>query len=200
MNSQLFSIPSAPVRGLNKRKATIDKLGYSITQHNDLAAFNVLFQKCYTPLCYYAQKTVGCREVAEEVVSDVFVKLWSNRGKIQVHTSWESYLYRAVKNHSVDYLRSSLHEKIIKEPINDYCESLSCDTKTYLEKQAVEDDLEKIEILIGQLPRQCQVIFRLNRLDGLKYREIATQLNISIKAVEAQVSRALKQIRQQVYA
>ncbi|MCU0339992.1 MAG: RNA polymerase sigma-70 factor [Spirosomaceae bacterium] len=180
---------------IRKNNLTIESLFRNIIEKDDYPSFCALFKKYYTPLCYYSIKTVGDKQIAEEVVSDVFMKLWKNRSRIQVNSSYDSYLYRSVKNHSIDYLRSSLHEKIIKEPITDFHRDNFYESESMTSPGEFDETLSRVEQAIAQLPKRCQLVFKLNRLEGLKYREVSEKLNISMKAVEAQMTRALKILR-----
>jgi RNA polymerase sigma-70 factor, ECF subfamily len=180
---------------IRKSNLTIESLFRNILEKDDYPSFCTLFKKYYTPLCYYSIKTVGDKQIAEEVVSDVFMKLWKNRHRIQINSSYDSYLYRSVKNHSIDYLRSSLHEKIIKEPITDFHRDSFHESESMTSPGEFDETLARVEQAIAQLPKRCQQVFKLNRLEGLKYREVSEKLNISMKAVEAQMTRALKILR-----
>lgn len=164
-----------------------------VIEFDDSEAFNKLFKKFYTPLCYFSMRTVGTREIAEEVVADVFVKFWNGRHKIQINTSFESYIYRSVRNQSIDYLRSSLNEKVTKESID----TLDFDTHgiEYNNSDPVADAMNFVEKAICKLPKQCQLVFRMNKIDGMPYKQIALELKLSTKTVEAHISNALKQLR-----
>ncbi len=191
----LHSFPQTTKRQPEK-SSKIEGAYKAVIEHDDVSAFRGLFKKYYTPLCYYSMKTVGNKEIAEEVVSDVFMKFWRDRHKIQIHTSFDAYIFRSVKNHSLDYLRSSLNEKIIKEPITGYYnDTIAADNESPINQSQYLETAQIIEEAISRLPQQCQLIFRMNRLDGLKYREVAQELNLSMKTIEAQVSKALKQLR-----
>lgn len=182
----------------HRNNLTIESLFRNIIEKNDYQSFCALFKKYYTPLCYYSIKTVGDKQIAEEVVSDVFMKIWKNRARIQINSSYDSYLYRSVRNHSIDYLRSSLHEKFIKEPISDLHRDNLHEAEYTSSPGEFDETLTRIEQAINQLPKRCQLVFRLNRLEGLKYREVSEKLNISMKAVEAQMTRALKILRSEL--
>ncbi len=170
-----------------------------VVQDGDYIAYRELFTRYYYSLCTYAMRVVAGREVAEEVVADVFVKLWKNREHIEVHTSFEAYIYRAVRNQSLDYLKLKLHRVYERETL----ESIQWNP-AYADHYSPMDELvfnefyDRVENHISNLPRQCQIIFRLSREEGLRYREIAEQLKISIKTVETQMGRALKVLRERV--
>ena len=133
---------------------------------------------------------MGDVNIAEELVQDVFVRLWERPDKLQQATSIKAYLYRAVINSSLNHLT---RQKTIKKHHQDISADL---TDAYLENVHEEQEL-KIWIYkeIERLPEQCKKVFKLNRFDGLKYKEIAQQLNISEKTVENHIIHALKLLR-----
>ncbi len=162
-----------------------------VLQQDDYQAFQKLFNKMYSPLCQFCLKFVHIKEVAEEVVSDVFYHIWKNRAQLQV-SSPKAYLFTAVRNRAFDYLRKvknttwcNLEEATAKE-------AESSDSQQLMIQQEFTGHVEQS---IAKLPRQCRLIFELSRDQGLKYREIAVHLNISIKTVETQMGRALKHLR-----
>jgi RNA polymerase sigma-70 factor, ECF subfamily len=171
--------------------ASMEELMFRVLDEDDYTAFQFLFHKMYRPLCSFCEKFVGIREVAEEVVSDVFYTIWKNRHRITV-TSPKSYLYTAVRNRAFDYLRG-FNRTVCCEL--EHAAHLPSDNHT------LHDALEHAELElqlnqgIGSLPRQCKIIFELSRDEGLKYKEIAEELSISIKTVEAQIGKALKHLR-----
>lgn len=169
----------------------VDDLMMRILKQDDYEAFQLLFRKMYVPLCQFCVRFVRMNEVAEEVVSDVFYTIWKNRNRIEV-TSSRSYLFTAVRNRAIDHLRK------IKKSVwcnLDQAHHVATDCSNSQELM-VEHELQvKIEKAVSTLPRQCRVIFELSRDQGLKYKEIATALNISIKTVETQMGRALKHLR-----
>jgi RNA polymerase sigma-70 factor (ECF subfamily) len=163
-----------------------------VLQQDDYKAFHELFVRMYDPLCQFCFRFVAVREVAEELVSDVFFTIWKNRGRIEM-TSPKSYLFTAVRNRGFDYLRK------VKKSVLCGLEAASHVPGDYSDCQEllIENELsQSIERSIARLPRQCKLIFELSREQGLKYKEIAAQLNISIKTVETQMGRALKHLRQ----
>jgi RNA polymerase sigma-70 factor (family 1) len=170
---------------------TVDELMKRILRSDDCYSFGLLFRQMYVPLCDFCERIVLVREVAEELVSDVFYTIWKNRNRLQV-TSPKSYLYAAVRNRGFDYLRG------VNRML--WCE-LEHAAHVPSENHTLHDALEQAELEmqisqgIGTLPRQCKIIFELSRDGGLKYREIAEELCISVKTVEAQMGRALKRLR-----
>ena len=188
-----------PATGRTVCPSQMEILFKKVLREGDYVAYRELFTRYYYPLCTYAMRVVAGREVAEEVVADVFVKLWKNREQIEVHTSFEAYMYRAVRNQSLDYLKLKLHRVYERETL----ESIQWNP-AYADHHSPADEMvfnefyDRVEGHISDLPRQCQIIFRLSREQGLRYREIADQLKISVKTVETQMGRALKVLRERV--
>jgi RNA polymerase sigma-70 factor, ECF subfamily len=160
------------------------------TQGGDYKAFEMIFHHFYSPLCRFSVRLVEKPEVAEEIVSDVFFKVWKNRQQIRLTHTPESYLYTAVRNQSLDYLKTRRPRTVEAQP------NLVLSGPDTPEQLLIGEDLSaRIERAIDQLPDQCRNVFRLSRDQGLKYQEIADTLGISPKTVETQMNRALKSLR-----
>ncbi len=160
----------------------------------DEQAFKVLFQKYYSSLCHFARQFLGDKELAEETVQDMFVKIWEKRASLNVETSFKNYLFRSVRNHCLNQIQ---HEKIKQQYATKILETAHQEIdqdQYYLEV----DLLQRIEKSIDSLPPKRQEIFRLSREQGLKYKEIADTLKISVKTVEAQMGLALKYLRDEL--
>lgn len=175
---------------------TPEQLFEKVVQADDYKAFELIFNKYYNFLCNYALKFVSSPDVAEEVVSDVFFKVWKNRKKILIKTSFESYLFRAVKNQSLDFLKSKANQNLSLDDISPVYERKLDQTP---EDVLVFHELEnRIETAIESLPPKCKRIFKSSRFQGLKYAEIAEKFGISVKTVETQMGRALSHLRNAV--
>ncbi len=160
--------------------------------------FNVLFLTHYQELCYYSYRLVGDTSTAEDLVQDVFYDLWLKKDRIDGSYSLKAYLYKIVYYKSVDFLRScSLREeKQGMIQLSALCEGFSDDHIPEQEEILhTKDLLKEIQFCTDQLPGQCKKIFYLSRNKGLKNKEIAELLNISVKAVEKQITKALSEIR-----
>jgi len=181
------------------QKNVMENLFGKVVTSGDYNAFRELFTNHYRSLCNYAMRVVVTREIAEEVVSDVFVKLWKNREQIEVHTSFQAYIYRAVRNQALDYLKLRIHRQYERESLDSVqWNTMHADHFSPVDELSFNEFFDHVEGCIQALPRQCQIIFRLSREEGLRYRDIAKKLEISVKTVETQMSRALKVLRERV--
>lgn len=163
-------------------------------RNKDKRAFELVFNNHYGLLRSYALRFIDEVEEAEEIVQDVFVKFWEKCESLTPDSSVKSYLYRAVHNASLNYLK---HQKV-RDAYRQH-------VIRFMEETAPEDNIpesEQVEMQhrigreIDNLPPRCAEIFRLSRFDGLKYKEIAEYLDISIKTVEVQMGKALKILRE----
>ena len=160
----------------------------------DEKTFEQLFSFYYTPLRNYAYSLLHDKDLSKEIVQRVFVNVWTIRNKIEIRNQVAAYLLRAVKNQSLNYLNERTRSLMV--PI----EGLSVDSVYHdpFEEEVGpdrEDLKERIILGIEALPVQCRKIFVLSRFEKKKYREIAVELNISIKTVEAQIGIAYKKLR-----
>ena len=158
----------------------------------DVNVFEQLFNDYYDQLSAHAYKILLNTDDAEEMVQNVFVKFWNKRETLTISDSPKSYLYQAVKNESLNFIK---HKKLVLQHATGGIAttlSASPDPLVLAELQ------EKIDHVLAALPTERKKIFLMNRNDGLKYREIAERLNISIKTVENQMGSALKYLRSQL--
>lgn len=168
-----------------------EKVLFEKIKNSDVKAFESLFHFYYGYLCLYAQKIIKNEAASEEIVQDLFVKLWEKREQLTIETSVKNYLFRSVKNLCLNFIQ---HNKT-KESYSRFILS-EAEKNPAFEENFPEIDLAgKIEESIQLLPEKRREIFRLSREEGLKYREIAKKLNISIKTVETQMSLAIKSLR-----
>lgn len=160
----------------------------------DAEAFEHLFKKYCQPLINFARRFVQDTQSAENIVQDVFLKIWSIRKELNPTLNIKSYLYTAVRNGALKQLR---HQTV---------EQRTADRLTLPDFDLItpEDNLTEKELTaavhqaVAELPEKCRIIFAMNRYDHLSYKEIAEIQNISIKTVETQMSRALKFLRQRL--
>lgn len=158
----------------------------------DEKAFEQLFKLQYPALCGYARKYLDDIDQAEEVVQEMFFNFWQKKEKMEINTSLEAYLFRSVRNACLNYLK---HLKIREQY------KLANNAEIRQKEQEIHDSVvamelqEKIENVIDQLPPERKKIFKMSRYEELKYKEIGAKLNISVKTVEGQMSKALKYLR-----
>jgi len=154
-------------------------------------SYNQLFEEYYAVLSVFAKKYVNDIELAKELVQDFFVHLFEIRESLSIQTSLKSYLYQSVKNRCLNYINQNNIRNKHLENIK-----ISSDTTTNLEEIIEETELEQqIFKIVSGLPAQCQNIFQMSRVNGMKNKEISEKLNISIRTVEKQISKALKSLR-----
>jgi RNA polymerase sigma-70 factor (family 1) len=155
-------------------------------------AFEQLFRSYYPRLCAFALTLLRDKEEAEEIVQTMFCRLWEQRESIDITISVQAYLFRAVRNASLNQIK--------KTQIRDAYKVMNLDTinsnPEFQPDRITQSELSKrLEKAISGLPEQCRLIFKMSRFEELKYREIAENLGISIKTVENQMGKALKILR-----
>lgn len=158
----------------------------------DDLAFERLFKEYFKALHAYALVILRDEEQAEEIVQGIFVKIWEKRELLRVETSVKAYLYRSVHNECLNFIKRNK----TREKYEDYT-SYSMDG--YSESASKKLELKELEMKVQQalneLPQQCRIIFQMSRFEELRYKEIAQQLNLSVKTVESQMGKALKLMR-----
>lgn len=170
---------------------TDDKDLFLKLKDGDKTAFKVLFQKYYSALCHFGCQFLHDPQMAEETVQEFFVHIWEKRESLNIEASVKHYFFRSIRNQCLNQLQ---HQKIRQQYASKVIESSHQEIDP--EQSFLEVDLmERIEKSIASLPPKRQEIFRLSRVQGLKYKEIADELNISVKTVEAQMGLALKHLR-----
>lgn len=159
----------------------------------DIKAFEQVFRHYYASLCFYSFSITEQRETSEEIVQELFYSIWKNREDLKILRSLKSYLYGAVRNESLQYLEHKKVQERYKE-------------KTmYLQKEDHDDtpheqlEYRELETVINrtlnQLPERRLKIFRMHRMEGKKYKEIADLLSLSVKTVEAEMTKAYQALR-----
>jgi RNA polymerase sigma-70 factor (family 1) len=163
-------------------------------RQGDEAAFEQVFRHYYAPLCRYAMRFVFESAEAEEVVQQVFTRIWERRAEMNITVSLKSYLYRSVHNGCLNLKQKRQNEMRYRET---QLRVVHASSEPLTEMRGRE--LEKaIANALKVLPEQCRKVFELSRFEELKYREIAETLGISIKTVENQMGKALRIMREQL--
>jgi RNA polymerase sigma-70 factor, ECF subfamily len=155
--------------------------------------FESIFKSQFATLCNIAFNITKNKKAAEDIVQDIFLKLWKNKHRIEAIDNYKGYLYRSVTNASIDYLKQN------KNTIPVAAQREIVSPASNGEKQMMEKELAvKIEKALLSLPPKCRAIFVLSRHEGMKYREIAEYLEISVKTVENQMGIALGKLREEL--
>ena len=161
------------------------------TGRNDEIDFDQLFNEHFDYLVNFANQYVKDPYAAEDICQKVFIKLWENRSSIDSNKSIKSYLFTAVRSRCLNYIRD--HQSRLNNTLDIDCAAFLqtdfSDLPAYNELKAI------IEEGLKSLPESCQRTFYLSRFEGKKYKEIADELDISQKTVEAHMSKALKHLR-----
>jgi RNA polymerase sigma-70 factor (ECF subfamily) len=161
---------------------------------NDGAAFEQYFKQHFASLCTWCQhKYEFDTDIAKEVVHTAFIKLWKNRATLPPEMQIKAFLHRVIINTSLDILRHAKVRERFERFVLQRNESAGSTTpqESYDSKKLRAD----IDTAISELPEQMRTIFELSRYEGLKYAEIARQLDVSVNTVETQMGRALKKLR-----
>lgn len=170
----------------------IKELQRRLATYDDESAYREIFISFYKPLQQFAFSFVKSRELAEEIVSDVFLKIWLNRSELHLVENLKVYLYVSIKNTSLKYLLKQHRQVAIS--IDELEVELESFSRTPEEIMLTAEMLNKIKESVNSLPPRCKIIFKLIKEDGLKYKEVAEILNISIKTIDNQLAIALKKI------
>jgi RNA polymerase sigma-70 factor, ECF subfamily len=158
----------------------------------DNEAFSIVFRHYYVDFVLFAATFVKNRQAAEEIVEEVFIRLWENRETIVITTSLRSYLLRSIQNRCIDFIR---HVRIMDEyQINwrHHPELLENDTENYILHSELEEDLKKA---LGKIPEEVRTVFTMNRFEGMTYAEIALKLDVSVRTVEVRIGKALSLLK-----
>jgi RNA polymerase sigma-70 factor (ECF subfamily) len=154
----------------------------------------ILFKRYYNALCSYIIRYVYSKEIAQDIISDLFYSLWKDGLYQNMHMSYRAYLYVAARNRALKYLRKELgkgERENLPEEEKDFISSFPSPQQII----QYEELSLKIEQAIQSLPPQNQKVFLMNRFEGKKYTDISKELNISKKTVEAHISKALTLLR-----
>ena len=158
----------------------------------DQQAFKMLYNHFYKRLYHFALSMVKIKESAEEIIEDVFIRIWQQGANLPEIRNLKVYLYTAAKNTSLNYLSKRANESIT-EPFDhihiEFSESASPE-----QLMITAEMFNKIRLSVETLPPRCKMIFKLIREDGLKYKEVSQILNISVNTIDAQMAIAVSRI------
>lgn len=157
-------------------------------------AIEHLFRKHYTLVTRAVYRVLSDRAVAEDIAQEVFLDLWRKREKLTITSSLPAYLHRAAVNRTLNYLR----DQKMKFAEDEKMPELRSAAPAPYENMAAAELQKKINAAVDSLPERCRAVFSLSRFEDMSYKEIAERLNISVKTVENQVSKALGVLRRAV--
>jgi RNA polymerase sigma-70 factor, ECF subfamily len=162
--------------------------------------FEQIFRKYYPMLCYEARENFKADYLAEEIVCDVFTKIWENRDSLKIQTSLREYLVKSVYNRCIDYYRFQKTQEKLKLEIDETQKKiilydLGEDPLEYIITQELED---RIYSAIESLPVQYRKAFELSRFSDFTYDEIASEMGISVNSVKTNIKNALAKLREKL--
>ncbi len=162
----------------------------------DRLIFKQFFETHYSPLCNLAYRIIGDIDKSEDIVQDVFVKVWNNRDQLDKDRNIKSLVYTMVKNHSLEVLRrDGIGLRVVR-----IISKTEEDSQSNIQEEEIENYklLDQIYVSIRQLPPKCGEVFTLSKVNGLTYTQIAERMNISVKTVENHMGKALKLLREMI--
>lgn len=184
----LMPKPAEKKQVINKKDKLVDGL-----KAGDRNIFRSIFDKYYEPLSRFCMRFTNDQADAEEIVQDVFVTLWEKRNQININTSLNAYLYQSVRNKALNF-KSHMD---VRQAYSDHILATSLNSK--VNDEFAEQELSTMyETALANMPEKRRLVFEMSRNQGLKYAEIADKLNISIKTVEAHLSKALEDLREKL--
>lgn len=179
-------------KGDSKVQKINDKILLKGIEDRNQSSFKLLYETYHAPLFRFAESYVCCPGIAEDIVQEVFIKIWEDRAS-RINRSLRAYLFLMVRNRCIDYLRTMKVEDKRKLKL--------------MESQILSDSVElnmdetitrEIKKAIEELPAQCKEVYKMSVFDGLKHAEIAEELDISVDSVKVQVFRAKKGLRKKL--
>lgn len=155
-------------------------------------AYSILFNKYYRDLVLFGGNFLPNKSLCEDIVQNIFLKLWRDREVLVIETSLKSFLLRSVQNSCLDELR---HKGVVREH-ESYSSTFGASDNIDTENYVLYSDLHNhLNDALSKLPESCRQAFEMNRLEGLKYREIAEKLNVSERTIEVRIGKALSLLR-----
>lgn len=154
--------------------------------------FEKLFKENFQALCNIAYSVVKDQDQARDITQQVFIKFWDKRDLVDIEDNIKSYLKRAVVNTSINHI-----DKVKKLKLEEdmHLHELLDDSDEVSKEQRIKQVNTAVRLAVEELPEKCQAVFSLSRYDGMTNQEIADYLNVSVKAVEKHISKALKELR-----
>lgn len=162
-------------------------------KNGDQQSLEVLFEKYYYRLCDFAFYFVRSFDLTEEIVSDVFLKIWRNRRRLSATGNFKAYIYTAVRNQALNYIEKEQNQNLL-ESLDDLDQEVTSERYHPEQELLFKEFKNRIEAFINTLPPRRRLIFKLSRLEGFTYREIAEIMSISVNTVQNQMVEAVRQL------
>lgn len=183
-------IDTVQVAGTTGEEVAMEAI-FARIKDGDERAFERVFRAFYRPLCDYAVTLLGSEEDAEDVVQDLFTRVWADRQGMEVQESVKSYLFTAVRFRALNVLKRRAVEQKHSAALAEFIEDLQREDYSEEETRRVE----RIKEVLQTLPAQCRTVFTMSCLEGKKYSEIAAKLGITVNTVKSHVAKAYRDIR-----
>lgn len=161
-------------------------------RQGDKQEFEKLFRSFYVSLVRYAKTVVKDHDTSEEIVQDLFFRLWKERQKLRIKSSLTGYLFRSVHNRALHHIE---HQKVVSRHEEEIIAAAELTAEPVTESIYYNELQSKVAMVMERLPERCRLIFRMSRFEGLKYNEIADKLAVSLKTVEGDMGKALREFR-----
>lgn len=159
-------------------------------KENNHRSYSILFQAYYRDMVLFAGSMIQDRSTCEDIVQNIFLKLWSERNNLTIETSLKSYLIKATRNSCIDHIR---HRKIVDNYVSEF---FSVNNNYTTEEYILHSDLYRhLQEAISRLPEKPREALILSRFKDMKYKDIAKKLNVAERTVEDRISKALSQLR-----
>ena len=168
-----------------------DKELLELLEKDDELAISLIFRTYYRYLCRVAYRIIPDSNTAEDLSQEVFFELWRRKGQLQAVTSLKAYLRRAAVNRALNFIRDQKVKFADEQP-----QPLQSGGANAGQQMEADELQQRIDEAIDRLPERCRIVFVLSRFEDMSYQQIADALDISVKTVENQISKALRQLRE----
>jgi len=176
-------------------KDTNERCWIELIREGDEDAFELLFKEYYEQLTRFSWRFVKCKAVAEGLVQDIYSDLWENRENLELTGCIRPYLYKVVKNHSLNHIK---HQEVQNKYDPMWMDQKEVSMNNYEKEYRKEQIRKAVQQAVEKLPERSRMTYKLHRHDGLTYKEIAEIMDVSVKTVESQMTRTLKLLREQL--
>lgn len=180
---------------MNKLPPEYEDLLMQKLKNNDTSAFTTIFKEYYQDLVRFSFSIIKNVDASEELVQDIFLKLWENRSSLIIHNSLRSYLLKTVQNASIDWLRHANIRNKYASLVLQHPALIGNDTENYIFKSELESDLLAA---LKKIPAPYAEAFSLSRVEALNYNQIAEKLGVSVRTVEVRIGKALSLLREEL--